>query len=66
MSEWISVEDSLPGVGYYLYLVGCILDDIPVARFDGKTWTYGFDDGEIDGVTHWMELPDPPQEESND
>lgn len=59
---WISVEESLP---FGLSLVsGCddMLDYFDVAYWcaDGSCWI-GNQCQRIDGVTHWMPLPNPPK-----
>lgn len=67
MSEWISVKDRLPEkIGYYL----CYLDNdtIKVCKFtcgirnDSLYWRW--DNQNWTAVTHWMQLPEPPKEES--
>ncbi len=71
--EWISVEDRLPELGYYLILTD---GDIQTANFSnnfGTRW-YGYfgmsenDMGmsctiEFKEVTHWMPLPSPPKQQ---
>lgn len=66
MSEWISVKDRLPNKeGIYI----CVLDLTPMVGFKYRTietvrysgrWLY--DSKEINYVTHWMPLPEPPKE----
>lgn len=71
-NQWISVEDKLPGVGYYLILEN---GEIHTALFDnnfGKRWYAYFGMSESDmsvsfsvefkKVTHWMPLPKAPKE----
>lgn len=69
MSNWISVKDELPsGFGWFL-----VCDDYIAAKV-----TMGFYEGDKSGqwlpidsredsdsmiITHWMPLPEPPQED---
>ena len=69
-NEWVSVDERLPGVsGNYI----CAVKDkngsvwtIPAEwSLEMKMWIGAF--GEIKNiVTHWMPLPEPPKEESNE
>ena len=72
-SGWISVKDRLPNCnGIYLvwrpHYFGGEKGEPVVCYFDGQnTWhdSYGVDFERIlhpDDVTHWMQLPEPPQE----
>ena len=75
MSEWISVKDRLPEMGIYV-LVSCTMKvrdsiDYRNAVVMAFTCDEGFVDTELDeviteGTTHWMPLPEPPKEETND
>ncbi len=60
MAEWIKIEDRLPE-GDDMKLVYAVTKNgtgsVNRAWFDGKTW-HG--SGSMAGVTHWMELPEPP------
>ena len=66
-SEWISVEDRLPGTQKILITDGDVVMR-GYRRPDG-TWKYGvgahetWDRLSLRPVTHWMPLPKPPQEE---
>ncbi len=60
--NWISVDERLPEIGMYLIATGRYLEEVPVGWYDGSCWSWGFDDAEIDDVTHWMPLPEPPKE----
>ncbi len=69
--EWISVKDRLPKEdGFYLvYIVANFNPEnkqMITLYFSGlsKRFIYGSD--EIFTVTHWMSLPEPPKENSND
>lgn len=64
---WISVEDRLPEAGGY---VVCIAKRNPfsrfmpmVARIEKNGWVNPITEQYISEVTHWMQLPDPPEEE---
>jgi hypothetical protein len=78
MSEWIGVEDKLPelkiDMGSY-----CMSVDLPCLTKDNNQWfrchLVGTDDGDLfwgsgeisnadERVTHWMPIPDPPEEAS--
>lgn len=60
---WISVKDELPKKkGDYL-----------IYNTDGLVWIYWYNDGWYDSdccisdnVTHWMPLPEPPEEEKTE
>ena len=71
MSEWIKVEDRLPGCnGEYLCLES---DDRPTPYYsDDCPWheIVDFSAGDFDcqmyeTVTHWMPLPAPPQDKND-
>ena len=66
MTDWISVKDRLPEPGEYI-LVYC-----PTRKYApvwlGWYWEdffYLFEQDD-DDVTHWMPMPKPPQEATND
>ena len=54
MSKWISVRDKLPEP-FVNVVVFSKSQGVGMDYYDGKYW--GFDD-----VTHWMPLPEPPEE----
>jgi hypothetical protein len=67
--KWISIENDLPDEYPYDVLVfgksecgECFYD---VAFYDGA-WHCGYWDDEIDNITHWMPLPEPPEEEEGE
>ena len=71
MSEWISVKDKLPEED----LGACIVyDGFKVQHADHyiihgeHIWQTPdcYESEEIRGVTHWMPLPEPPEEENED
>ena len=67
MPRWFSVEERLPE---------CNTDILVFAR-EGKNWWYGVayldtvgrwarnGGGTVSGVTHWMPLPEPPEEDDH-
>ena len=66
VQEWISVKDRLPEAGGY---VVCIAKRNPfsrfmpmVARIDKNGWANPITEQYISEVTHWMPLPEPPNE----
>ena len=66
VQEWISVDDELPEVGGY---VVCIAKRNPfsrfmpmVARIEKNGWANPITEQYISEVTHWMPLPQPPEE----
>ena len=66
VQEWISVKDRMPEAGGY---VVCIAKRNPfsrfmpmVARIEKKGWANPITDQYISEVTHWMPLPEPPEE----
>ena len=59
MSEWISVEDRLPEDAYFVLA----FEDTGLMRvvcFYDNRWEDNLD-YVIEGVTHWMPLPKPPE-----
>ena len=63
--KWISVKDRLPKSYTALLLYGRLnpysaMYTQYVGFWDGEKWIS--DGKEIDGVTHWMPLPKPPEE----
>ncbi len=62
-NTWINTTDRLPEPGDIKYLVCCRtakgLRSINMAWFDGHTW-HGM--GSMANVTHWMILPDLPDD----
>ena len=74
-NRWMSVKKRLPNCnGVYLvwrpHYFGGEIGEPVVCYFDGQdTWhdSYGVDFERIlnpDDVTHWMQLPEPPKEET--
>lgn len=69
MMEWIKCSDRLPPLQEKEYLV-CAGDDVDIYwwkhfRTTGriKEWDWNDRDGFLDfEVTHWMPLPNPPEE----
>ena len=67
VQEWISVDDELPEVGWY---VVCIAKRNPfsrfmpmVARIEKNGWVNPITEQYISEVTHWMPMPNPPKGE---
>lgn len=60
MGEWIRVEDRLPeSAGWYLVFYNG--SEMQVAYFRGRKWPF---DNHYHTITHWMPLPEPPEEMS--
>lgn len=65
MSKWISVNDRLPDDGQVVLfherggVIYCAEYSVVV---DGHAWCIDHYDFEANDVTHWMPLPDPPEE----
>ena len=66
VQEWVSVDDEFPEVGGY---VVCIAKRNPfsrfmpmVARIEKNGWVNPITEQYISEVTHWMPLPEPPEE----
>lgn len=74
MSEWISVKDRMPeDDGYYMvYAKGYwgnnrLIGDLAISKFDKNYETpWGIERGKARGwkgiITHWMPLPEPPED----
>jgi len=77
MSEWISVNDRLPKHNKKIYSKGVevivwpsiLADHVEVStafygkRVNAQSNFYLFG-AVIEGITHWMPLPEPPEEEA--
>ena len=68
--QWISVKDDLPACGVSSVLV-CYEDGIVVMAdwshdILGNWWFYTDGEYDIDEITHWMPLPEPPKEGRKD
>ena len=68
VQEWVSVDDRLPDAGGY---VVCIEKRNPfsrfmpmVARIEKNGWANPITEQYISEVTHWMPLPEPPEEDA--
>lgn len=69
LTGWISVKDRLPEAGGY---VVCIAKRNPfsrfmpmVARIEKNGWVNPIAEQYISEVTHWMPLPEPPEEDNH-
>ena len=67
MGDWISVCDELPMLGDQVIAWaekgGNQVPDLMLqVGFSGKDhWIYGYHNNNMNGVTHWMPLPEPPE-----
>lgn len=67
--RWISVKDRLPddSVGYVaVFAPGAAISSLWPTRWDAVNQCFDAGGGwfEIDEITHWMPLPDPPSEQA--
>ena len=63
MPGWISVKDRLPDPKVRVLTIRMRdPDTATVDFFTGKCWTYDREWMPREAVTHWMPLPDPPEE----
>jgi len=71
MSGWISVGERLPERGQTVLAwapdghnqVKDVLEK--VFFHDAGHWTYGYHSNNLNGVTHWMHLPEPPPQKKD-
>ena len=61
MSEWISVEDKLPPIYVNVLIYDTIDNYISNSLLNKNKQWIGYESN-IDDITHWMPLPNPPQE----
>ena len=64
-SEWISVKERLPEAYYGEPDNVLVVDEIGIRKilyFDGGCWCYPTGETYDRKVTHWMPLPEPPEE----
>lgn len=71
MAEWISVKDRLPEKGgYYLVVTDDAMISIEEFSKEKLAWLgYDWDNAEVYElirITHWMPLPEPPEEANGD
>jgi hypothetical protein len=63
--QWISVKDRLPET--FQNVLVCTKHEMLLCHHDGDEWVINYD-GEYAGydydITHWMPLPEPPNEEA--
>lgn len=71
--EWISIKDKLPEVRQLTSgiitsdrLLIFVDGDISVGYYNGSYWNDEGNDWNYVKVTHWMPLPEPPEEKIND
>ena len=68
MAEWISVKDRLPEKdGYYLVVTYGVISIEEFSKEKLAWLGYDWDNAEVYemiGITHWMPLPEPPEEVS--
>lgn len=66
MSDWISIEDRLPEKDC-LYIVCqtiCMWQNVFGACWKGGKWVSVVTSNQLEHITHWMPLPEPPIEKS--
>lgn len=67
MSQWIKCSERMPEEGKPVLVVGSIGGAVQnnVYEWDGRTWCdfrADYNELSMDVFTHWMPLPEPPQE----
>ena len=66
VQEWISVKDRLPEPGEYVLVCDTREDWYGLCEFSGEAWyDASYKQVNIDDVTHWQYLPQPPKGETN-
>ena len=61
MGEWISVKERLPVNYQTVIMVNCRDGDVvPGYCHDGDWYVEIYGGVEVDGITHWQPLPEPP------
>jgi hypothetical protein len=62
--EWISVKDRLPESNDTHLIIAGVTKWYDVCHYDldRGVWYDCIDYDDVDGVTHWMPLPEPPKE----
>ena len=61
MSEWISVNDKLPPIYVNVLIYDTIDNYISNSLLNKNKQWIGYESN-IDDITHWMPLPNPPKE----
>jgi hypothetical protein len=59
-AQWIDVKQELPPDGQWV-LICLIRTQVFVGMHNKKGWSMGLERRIIEGVTHWMPLPEPPE-----
>jgi len=59
--EWISIEDRLPEFGTDVLVFDEVPNMVLSAILNDGVWVDTFDEFELETVTHWSELPEPPK-----
>lgn len=62
VDQWVRVSDRFPvAVGWYLVAQGQWVGALHYNDWNENKWYWETDEGHrIEGITHWMPLPDPP------
>ena len=61
MSEWVRVENCLPEDGDFV-LVLDLAGAYHLADYFAGMWCETTEGLELDAITHWMPLPEPPED----
>jgi len=62
MSEWISVKDKLPKPSTEVLIFIYDILALGYMESDGEWWNDADEKEHSESVTHWMPLPEPPEE----
>ena len=66
MSKWISVKDRLPDFGQFVLTYSQMEAGHWVWLYGAVQYNGYFVHTNPDSITHWMPLPEPPQEQDDD
>ena len=62
--KWINIEDKLPESPYDILVWNNVNKFIEVANYNSDEKSFQNGNYHLENITHWMELPEPPEEQS--